>query len=181
VPIAPARGQIVELDAGNERPACMLHRDHFYLAPREHGRLLAGATVELAGYDRRVTASALAALLESAAGLVPALADARFVAAWAGLRPMAPDGLPILGGTPVPGYILAAGGFRNGVLMAPAVAPLVAAAALGSRDPAELAPFALARFLRERRRREIADAALQRETPLVRFANARKRKDLGNA
>jgi glycine oxidase len=149
VPIRPARGQILELDAGTSRPARMLHRGHFYLAPREHGRLLAGATVEFAGYDRRVTASAVASLLDRASGLVPALADARFVAGWAGLRPAAPDGLPILGETPLPGYFLATGGFRNGVLMAPAVAPLVAGAALGGPDEAAIAPFGLARFLRE--------------------------------
>ena len=166
VPIAPARGQLVELAAGAARPRCVLHRDHFYLAPREHGRLLAGATVESAGYDRSVTASAVESLLRRAADLVPALAGARFVRAWAGLRPTAPDGLPILGETPLPGYFLAAGGFRNGILMAPAVAPLLAGAVLGPPDRAALAPYSLARFLREPSPATGRDIALHRETPL---------------
>ena len=150
VPIAPARGQIVELDPGSARPARVIHRDHFYLAPREHGRLLAGATLEFVGYDKSVTASGVAGLIGKAVELVPALAGARFVGAWAGLRPASPDGLPILGATPLPGYFLAAGAFRNGILLAPAVARLIADAVLGPGPaaPAGIAPFMLARFLR---------------------------------
>ena len=170
VPIVPVRGQIVELDAGAARPVRVIHRDHFYLAPREHGRLLAGATVEFAGYEKAVTAEAVASLLRRAIELLPALAGARFAGAWAGLRPAAPDGLPILGQTPLPGYFLAAGGFRNGVLMAPWVAHSVADAVLGGSNGAALQPFAMARFLRGSGKGSFWDSALHREMRLGKIA-----------
>jgi len=171
VPIVPARGQIVELDAGSSRPTRVLHRGQFYLAPREHGRLLAGSTVEFVGYEKIVTASAVEGLLRRAIEIVPALETARFVGAWAGLRPVAPDGLPILGATPLPGYFLAAGGFRNGVLMAPAAARAIADVVLaGARGPV-LEPFAMARFLREESESGSArDSALHREMRLGKIA-----------
>jgi glycine oxidase len=171
VPIVPARGQIVELDAGASRPVRVVHRDHFYLAPREHGRLLAGSTVEYVGYEKVVTAGAVEGLLRRATELLPGLRTARFVGAWAGLRPAAPDGLPILGATPLAGYFLAAGGFRNGVLMAPAVAPGIADLVLGGVRSSILEPFALARFVRESRKPDFRDsAALHREMRLGKIA-----------
>ncbi len=170
VPIVPARGQLVELDAGSSRPSRVLHRDHFYLAPREHGRLLAGATVEFVGYEKVVTAAAVEGLLRRAIELLPPLETARFVGAWAGLRPAAPDGLPILGSTPLPGYFLAAGGFRNGVLMAPAVAGAIGDAVLGGPRSSTLEPFAMARFMRQPEKRGFRDSALQREMGLGKIA-----------
>ncbi|HET9795919.1 MAG TPA: glycine oxidase ThiO [Thermoanaerobaculia bacterium] len=170
VPIAPARGQIVELDSGSSRPARVLHRDHFYLAPREHGRLLAGSTIEFVGYEKVVTAAAVANLLRRAIELVPALAGSRFVGAWAGLRPAAPDGLPVLGATPLPGYFLAAGGFRNGVLMAPAVARRLSQAVLDENQTAVPGPFSMARFVRENEPVSAPNSALQREMRLGKIA-----------
>ena len=170
VPIVPARGQIVELDAAAARPPCVLHRDHFYLAPREHGRLLAGATIEFVGFDRSVTVSGLSGLLRRAVDLAPALAGARFAGAWAGFRPAAPDGLPILGETPLPRYFLAAGHFRNGILLAPISARLVADAVTGRGSAAELAPFALARFLRRPEQGMERNSALQRESRIGKIA-----------
>jgi glycine oxidase len=170
VPIAPARGQIVELDAGAARPRCVLHRDHFYLAPREHGRLLAGATLEFVGFDRSVTVSGVSGLLRRAVELSPALAEARFVAAWTGFRPAAPDGLPILGETPLPGYFLATAHFRNGILLAPVSARLAADAVTGAGSAAELAPFSLARFLRPPEQEVERNSALQRESRIGKIA-----------
>jgi len=170
VPVVPARGQIAEIDAGSARPPCVLHRDHFYLAPREHGRLLAGATLEFVGFDRSVTVSGIAGLLRRAAEVAPALAAARFVGAWAGFRPAAPDGLPIMGPTPLPGYFLAAAHFRNGILLAPISARLVAEAVLGTGSRGALAPFALARFLRQEGQDFERISALQRETRLGKIA-----------
>jgi len=170
VPIVPARGQIVELDAGASRPVRVVHRDHFYLAPREHERLLAGSTVEYVGYEKVVTAGGVEELLRGAIELLPELRTARFVGAWAGLRPAAPDGLPILGSTPLPGYFLAAGGFRNGVLMAPAVARGIADLVLEGARGSGLEPFALARFMRESGKPDRRDSALHREMRLGKIA-----------
>ncbi|HWC66239.1 MAG TPA: FAD-dependent oxidoreductase, partial [Thermoanaerobaculia bacterium] len=99
-----------------------------------------------------------------------ALAAARFVAAWAGFRPAAPDGLPILGETPLPGYFLAAGHFRNGILLAPVSARLVADAVTGAGSAAALAPFGLARFLRPPEQEAERNSALQRESRIGKIA-----------
>lgn len=170
VPVAPARGQIAEIDAGSARPPCVLHRDHFYLAPREHGRLLAGATLEFVGFDRSVTVAGISGLLRRAAEVAPALAAARFLGAWAGFRPASPDGLPIMGATPLPGYFLAAAHFRNGILLAPISSRLVADAVLGTGSPSALAPFGLARFLRREAQESGRISALHRETRLGKIA-----------
>ena len=79
--------------------------------------------------------------------VVPSLADARFAGAWAGLRPASPDEMPILGATGLPGLFLAAGHYRNGILLAPATATLLADAMTASGGRSEtLAAFYLHRF-----------------------------------
>jgi len=150
VPVRPIRGQIVELAAVGGPPARIVHGGGFYVAPRERGRILVGATVEEAGYDKTVTAEAVKGLIERGGALVPRLAEASVVAAWAGLRPMAPDGLPILGTTPLRGFLLATGHFRNGILLSPVTARLLSDVVLGRPTALDLAPYAVGRFSDER-------------------------------
>jgi glycine oxidase len=94
--------------------------------PRDDGRLLVGATVEDAGFDVRVTAAAMRTLLDAALAALPALAELTIVEMWAGLRPATPDGLPYIGPTSLGGYFVAAGHYRNGILLTPATARLIA-------------------------------------------------------
>jgi glycine oxidase len=96
-----------------------------YLIPRSDGRMLIGTTVEEAGFDKQTVPETILKLRQAALDLVPKLADARILEAWAGLRPGTPDGLPILGATPTPGYFVATGHFRDGILLAPATARLM--------------------------------------------------------
>ena len=125
-----------------------------YLVPRRDGRLLAGSTYEEAGFDKRVTGEALGGIVARALRLAPALADATFTAAWAGLRPGTPDNLPILGRDPdVKGLFYATGHYRNGILLAPVTARAVAALVLGRRTSYDLRPFAVDRFTPSPRRR----------------------------
>lgn len=146
VPVRPARGQMAEIRAEYVFLRCPLHLKDFYVVPRADGRFLLGSTVEFVGYDKRVTAGALAWLLASAVRLVPALSGSRFSTAWAGLRPASPDGLPIFGTTPLPGYLLAAGLFRDGILLAPAAGKILASLAGGETPEFDIAPFSLERF-----------------------------------
>ena len=97
LPVAPAKGQILALDV--RPPLCqrILSGPDVSLGPRADGRLIVGATVETAGYDKRVTAGGLRRLLASAIALCPALVDAPLSEAWAGLRPLMPDKLPCVG------------------------------------------------------------------------------------
>jgi glycine/D-amino acid oxidase-like deaminating enzyme len=125
----------------------VLHGEHTYLVPQGGGRVLVGATVERAGFRKEVTAGAVANLLAEAARLYPAAADARFTAAWSGLRPGTTDGLPILGGCGVPALFFATGHYRNGILLAPVTAALLAGAIEG-RPADRLGPFGVERFSR---------------------------------
>ena len=105
--------------------------------------MLAGATVERVGFQKEVTAEAVTGLTGAAIRLVPELERASFVEAWAGLRPGTPDGLPLLGATKaVRGLFFAAGHYRNGVLLAPVTARLLADCMTGvaGRDLSAFSP-----------------------------------------
>ena len=118
-----------------------------YLIPRSDGRLLVGATVEEAGFDKRTDLLAIRRLNRAALDLVPALKDAKILEDWAGLRPGTPDNLPILGPTDVPGYYVATGHFRDGILLAPITAQLMADVIEGRTPAHDLRPFSLSRFV----------------------------------
>ena len=115
-----------------------------YLVPRDDGRLLVGGTVEDCGFDTRVTARGVHSLLHKVLEAAPSLGDFTISETWAGLRPGSADGRPFLGRTPLAGYYLATGHYRNGVLLTPATAQLLADAVEGRAGQAIL-PFELDR------------------------------------
>jgi len=138
LPIEPVRGQIVSLDQTHPPLRTIAVGPRAYAVPKRDGSLVVGATEERAGFDCRVTAAGVAGLLAAGIELLPALADAAFRDAWAGLRPATPDGLPVVGPAPgTRGLLLAAGHHRNGVLLAPITGRLVADLVLGKPLPAE--------------------------------------------
>jgi glycine oxidase ThiO len=145
VPVEPVRGQMVLL-ADRVGLEIVLESEDVYLVPRSDGKILVGATVERTGFAKDVTAAGVAGLLAHAIALAPSLENARFTDAWAGLRPGTPDGLPLLGESPVRSLILATGHFRNGILLAPITALLIAdmLSGGGARD---LTAFSAERFL----------------------------------
>jgi glycine oxidase len=145
VPVEPVRGQMVELDLGTEAPGSVLRSDAVYLVPRVSGRVLVGSTLERVGFRKEVTAGAVRGLLDAAARLLPGIRLARFVTAWAGLRPGTPDGLPVLGSSPLEGLFFATGHYRHGILLAPITALFLAELLEGGGVP-ELEPFSVARF-----------------------------------
>ena len=117
-----------------------------YLIPRSDGRLLVGATVEEAGFDKRTVPSTIQRQHQAALELVPKLRDARILEDWAGLRPGTPDDLPILGATETPGYYVATGHFRDGILLAPITAEVMGDVIEGRAPTIDLSPFSPARF-----------------------------------
>ena len=117
-----------------------------YIIPRSDGRIVLGATVEEAGFDKRVDAEAVQRLHQAAANAVPDIAHMRIHDAWAGLRPGSPDGLPILGATSLPGYYAATGHYRDGILLAPITAQVMSQLLTGQPTGFELAPFSPLRF-----------------------------------
>jgi glycine oxidase len=117
-----------------------------YLIPRSDGRLLAGATLEDVGFDKRTVPETVQGLRRAALAMLPALETARVLEDWAGLRPGTPDNLPILGATAIPGYFVATGHFRDGILLAPATARVMGQVIGGSAPEWDLTAFALDRF-----------------------------------
>jgi glycine oxidase len=124
-PVRPAKGQMIALRAEGFTIERVLWSDHVYLVPRNDGRILAGATVEYVGFNKKVTAGAVQKILAAALQLAPALADAQIEETWAGLRPDAPDHLAIIGPTDLDGLLVATGHFRSGILLAPITAQLI--------------------------------------------------------
>ncbi len=119
-----------------------------YLVPRGDGRYVLGATMEERGFDTTVTAGGLYELLRDAGELVPGIHELVVEESAAGLRPATPDNAPLLGrDETVEGLVWATGHHRNGILLAPASADIVAGVLDGERAPA---PFAPGRFTRAR-------------------------------
>jgi glycine oxidase len=148
LPVQPVRGQILALDAPRPTLRSIVWGDGAYLVPKLNGSVVVGATEEQAGFDCRVTAGGVASLLRAAPRYVPALSECGFRAAWAGLRPDTPDHLPVLGPVSgVEGIHLAAGHYRNGVLLSPATGELLTAMLTRGERPAQCAPFLPDRFL----------------------------------
>jgi glycine oxidase len=114
---------------------------HVYLVPRDDGRLLIGATSLERDFDVRVTAAGVAALLAVALRIAPVLGTFALVESWAGLRPASHDGRPYLGRTAIDGYVVAAGHYRNGILLTPVTAQAIAGIVAGERPAVDLAAF----------------------------------------
>jgi glycine oxidase len=117
-----------------------------YIVPRTQGpnagRAIIGATVEDRGFDKTVHSAAIARLHAQASLLLPALAAAPVLESWAGLRPATPDGLPLLGSVAGnPRHLLATGHYRNGILLVPATAHLIAQLLFNQHSPINLSPF----------------------------------------
>ncbi len=150
LPVEPVRGQIVALRLAAPAFETLVASSDVYLVPRPDGTVLLGATVERVGFQKAVTAEGVARLIGAAVRLMPSLRDAEFVTAWAGLRPASPDGLPVLGPSPVAGLYFAAGHHRNGILLAPATARLLADLLTGG-PVRDLTAFSIERFAPMRR------------------------------
>lgn len=139
--IAPARGQMIELRLAEQVLRSVVEGPDCYLSPRDDGRVLVGSTVELVGFRAGPTAAAARDLLAAAIRLLPALGGATLSRAWAGFRPRSADERPLIGAVPVEGLVIATGHFRNGVLLAPITAEIVAALLTGEAPGVDLAPF----------------------------------------
>ncbi len=126
--VKPIRGQLLRLRApAGSQPARVVWRSCCYAVPWRDGTLLVGATVEDVGFDEMTSAAGVQELLAAVTRLLPAFARASLEAVHVGLRPESADGVPAIGplaGTPR--VIAATGHFRNGILLAPLTAELVA-------------------------------------------------------
>jgi glycine oxidase len=151
-PVRPVKGQMLALQMDPMAPLIthVVRAHNVYLVPRRDGRLIVGATTEEKGFDTTLTAGGVLALLEAAWRLVPTVEELPIAEMWVGHRPGSRDDAPILGPGPIDGLVYATGHHRNGILLAPVTAQMIARLVLeGVTDPA-IAPFGLHRFIVER-------------------------------
>ena len=145
-PVRPRKGQMLYVQPQTSMLQHVLRAPDVYLVPRSSGKVLIGATVEDVGYDKSVDPATVHALLNAAAKYLPELASAPITQSWAGLRPGTPDGLPIMGATETPGVLIASGHFRNGILLAPITAKIMANLVEGRPSPLDIGAFSPERF-----------------------------------
>ncbi|MGH9949646.1 MAG: NAD(P)/FAD-dependent oxidoreductase, partial [Pyrinomonadaceae bacterium] len=145
--IKPIRGQMIWFDCRERLIEKVIYGPRCYLVPRADGRILAGSTTEDVGFENFVTESAIEYLRNSASEILPALSEYEIAGSWSGLRPRSDDGLPILGN--VAGYenmFVATGHYRNGILLAPMTAKIVAQKAVDGIDSEYFSIFSRDRF-----------------------------------
>jgi len=141
----PRKGQMLSVELPRSLPLHLVVRAHdIYIVPRTTGptagRAVIGATVEDAGFDKTVYPTEIARLRARATELLPDLSDAVEIETWAGLRPGTSDGLPLLGQIAEKRFI-AAGHYRNGILLAPATAVVMAQLLSGDMPQVDLSEF----------------------------------------
>lgn len=145
-PVRPRKGQMLYVLPQASLLQHVLRTPEVYVVPRSSGKILIGATVEDVGFDKSVDPSAIQQLLTAATKYLPELASAPITQSWAGLRPGTPDDLPIIGPTNTPRMFLATGHFRNGILLAPVTAQIMADLIQDRPAPLDISAFSPARF-----------------------------------
>jgi glycine oxidase len=128
IPVRPVRGQLLRLrdPAGPGLLQTVIRFEGGYLVPRADGRYVLGATVEERGFDVEPDAGGVYELLREAHEVVPGVSELKIEELCVGLRPGMPDNAPAIGPGSVDGLTLATGHHRNGILLAPLTAQLVA-------------------------------------------------------
>ncbi len=138
--VKPIRGQLLHLKAPTRLASRVVWGSACYVVPWPNGTTLVGATVEDAGFDEQPTAGGVRQLLNAVHDLLPAAATAVFQEVRVGLRPKTPDELPIIGPSSTMRHVFhATGHYRNGILLTPLTAKLIADLVLDRREHDELA------------------------------------------
>jgi glycine oxidase len=149
--VRPVKGQILAFDNRDALVRHVIFRDDVYVVPRLSGECLFGATVEDGVADRDVTVDGLAWLVAQLSATAPGVGQHRFVRAWAGLRPAAADGLPVVGPWPgLPGLLVATGHYRNGIALTPVTARIVRDYVVDGRSALPIAAIAPDRLVPRR-------------------------------
>ena len=147
VGVVPVRGQMICLRTSSPITRHVIYSSRGYIVPRLDGRLLAGSTSEPVGFDKRVTASGIQRILKNALEIAPRVADLQVTDSWAGLRPKAADGLPVLGPcAEIDGLFYATGHYRNGILLAPITGELLSEAIIDRTSSPLIETFTPNRF-----------------------------------
>jgi glycine oxidase len=147
-PVRPIKGQMMALQMDPAAPLLrhVLWLPRAYMAPRRDGRLVIGGTVEERGFDTRLTAGGLLALLDGAWRGLPSIEELPIAETWVGFRPGSRDDTPMLGPSGIDGLLIASGHHRNGILLTPVSAAVMSAYILSGKLPDMAGPFSPERF-----------------------------------
>jgi glycine oxidase len=146
--IRPMRGQIACLQMPN--PQFVRHAgylDDFYYVPRNDGRILIGSTVEDAGFNKTIFKEITQSFIKKLEAVIPNSVYFKLVESWSGLRPLTNDTYPILGETVLSNLFVASGHFRNGILLTPITAKLMADVILDNKVSPLIKPFSPSRLI----------------------------------
>jgi len=148
LPVRPVQGQMLRVQPVRSFPwPLVAGHDGHYVVPRQNDTILCGSTMEDRGFDESVTEGGREEIAGRVSELVPVLGDAPVVERWAGLRPLSADGMPVLGPEPrVQGLFYATGHGRNGILLAPITARILADLVLDGASSLDWQPFSATRF-----------------------------------
>jgi len=146
IPVQPRKGQIMSLTAPRKAFRRMIRWQHSYFVPRSTGELIVGATNENAGFDQAITPAGIGQLLSEAQQISSHVGAYPIAEMWTGLRPATPDCLPILGPSSIEGLYYATGHYRNGVLLAPITASIMADLIEGRNPRLPIDSFLPSRF-----------------------------------
>lgn len=145
--VKPIRGQMLSFKTAKRLFSKVIYSPRGYIVPRQDGRILAGATVEDVGFDKSVTAGGIDFVRENALEIAPSLMNLEVSEKWSGLRPYAPNGLPILGEFPqMKNLFIATAHYRNGILLAPLTAEILASQIVEHKVSKYLEIFSPRRF-----------------------------------
>ncbi len=151
LPVNPRKGQMLSLRVPESITELPLNRvlfgENIYIVPRRDRRIILGATSEDVGFTPGNTPVGIQNLLQQAIRLYPQLKDYPIQELWWGFRPTTPDELPILGSSPCENLTLATGHHRNGILLAPITAKLIADSIWEEKSDPLLSDFHFSRFL----------------------------------
>ena len=143
----PVRGQMLCFEGFKALQGPAIFSLHGYIVPRRDGRVIAGSTMEEAGYDKQVTLGGIEKIARGAMKMMPGLGALRMIDAWAGLRPASKDFLPIIGPSPsLRNVFYATGHFRSGILLSALTGELLADLIFGRTPSIDLKAFAPSRF-----------------------------------
>lgn len=146
-PVKPIRGQMISFHTAKRLFGRVIYSPRGYIVPRADGRILAGATVEDAGFDKSVSETGTGFLRDHALEIAPSLINLEIYESWAGLRPFAADGLPVLGDfAEAENLFIATAHYRNGILLAPLTAKILADKIAENLDSKYLKVFNPQRF-----------------------------------
>ena len=147
VPVSPLKGQIVRLAAPGPEMQVSLWWHSDYASTKSDGLFWCGTTEERAGFDERTTGEALESITASAQRVLPFLAEATVAKQTACLRPITPDGLPVIGRVPgMENVVLATGAGRHGIAIGPGMGRAAADMAQGKKPAFDVSKLGVQRF-----------------------------------